>query len=214
MNILLMGPPGAGKGTQAVVLAAELAVPHISTGDMFRQAVKEQTRLGLEAKGYMDSGALVPDGVTIGIVRERLALPDCGKGVLLDGFPRTVRQAEELDEILGGLGSRLEAALNIDVEEQALIERATGRRTCRDCGALYHLSFSPPKTAERCDTCGGPLYQREDDQDTTVKNRLRVYQEQTLPLLRYYRDKGILLEVDGNRPMAQVTESILRALRQ
>jgi adenylate kinase len=209
-----MGPPGAGKGTQAAVLAAELGAPHISTGDMFRKAVQEQTALGLEAKRYMDSGALVPDAVTIGIVRERLALPDCAGGFILDGFPRTVEQAESLDDILKKMNAALDAALNIDMAGEELVVRLAGRRICKDCGALYHEAFSPPKREDRCDACGGPLLQRDDDREATVRKRLEVYQAQTLPLIRYYRDKGILTGIDGARTKEQVTRAILKALER
>jgi len=209
MKTLLMGPPGAGKGTQAVILAEKLGIPHISTGDMFRKAVKEQTPLGLEAKRYMDSGGLVPDEVTIGIVRERLAEADCQKGFILDGFPRTVQQAEALDEIMKDLGSALDVAINIDVDEEALISRITGRRMCRQCGKPYHVSFSPSKVEGQCDECGGELYQRDDDKEATVRKRLEVYKEQTFPLLDYYKAKGIMVDVDGNQPKDEVTKTIL-----
>jgi adenylate kinase len=214
MKTLLMGPPGAGKGTQAVILAEKLGIPHISTGDMFRRAVKEQTPLGVEAKRYMDSGQLVPDEVTIGIVRERLAEADCANGFLLDGFPRTVFQAEALDEILTKLGTNLDVALNIDVDSEALIGRITGRRMCRNCGKPYHVTFSPSKVEDRCDACGGELYQRDDDKEETVRKRLEVYNAQTLPLLDYYKAKGIVVNVDGNQPMEKVTEDILAALKK
>lgn len=214
MKTLLMGPPGAGKGTQAVILAEKLGIPHISTGDMFRRAVKEQTPLGVEAKRYMDSGQLVPDEVTIGIVRERLAETDCANGFLLDGFPRTVFQAEALDDILTKLGTNLDVALNIDVDSEALIGRITGRRMCRNCGKPYHVTFSPSKVEDRCDACGGELYQRDDDKEETVRKRLEVYNAQTLPLLDYYKAKGIVVNVDGNQPMEKVTGDILAALKK
>lgn len=214
MKTLLMGPPGAGKGTQAVILAEKLGIPHISTGDMFRKAVKEQTPLGVEAKRYMDSGQLVPDEVTIGIVRERLAEADCANGFLLDGFPRTVFQAEALDDILTKLGTQLDVALNIDVDSEALIGRITGRRMCRNCGKPYHVTFSPSKVEGRCDVCGGELYQRDDDKEETVRKRLEVYNTQTLPLLDYYQAKGLVINVNGNQPMEKVTEDILAALKK
>ncbi|HCP14354.1 MAG TPA: adenylate kinase [Peptococcaceae bacterium] len=213
MKTLLMGPPGAGKGTQAVVLAEKLGIPHISTGDMFRKAVKEQTPLGVEAKRYMDSGQLVPDEVTIGIVRERLAEEDCVNGFLLDGFPRTVFQAEALEDILTKLGTKLDLALNIDVDSEALIGRITGRRMCRNCGKPYHVTFSPSKVADKCDACGGELYQRDDDKEETVRKRLEVYSAQTLPLLDFYKSKGIVVSVDGNQPMQKVTEDIMAAIK-
>lgn len=213
MKTLLMGPPGAGKGTQAVVLAEKLGIPHISTGDMFRKAVKEQTPLGIEAKRYMDSGQLVPDEVTIGIVRERLAEEDCVNGFLLDGFPRTVFQAEALEDILTKLGTKLDVALNIDVDSEALIGRITGRRMCRNCGKPYHVTFSPSKVADKCDACGGELYQRDDDKEETVRKRLEVYSAQTLPLLDFYKSKGIVINVDGNQSMQKVTEDIMAAIK-
>ena len=212
MKALLMGPPGAGKGTQAVILAEKLGIPHISTGDMFRKAVKEETALGLEAKRYMDSGQLVPDEVTIGIVRERLGAGDCAKGFLLDGFPRTVFQAEALDGIMKELGTKLDVALNIDVDAEALVGRITGRRMCRSCGTPYHVTFSPSKVQGVCDACGGELYQRDDDKEETVRKRLEVYSSQTLPLIEYYRKQGIIVDIDGNQPMEKVTEAILKAI--
>ena len=212
MKALLMGPPGAGKGTQAVILAEKLGIPHISTGDMFRKAVKEETALGLEAKRYMDSGQLVPDEVTIGIVRERLGAGDCAKGFLLDGFPRTVFQAEALDGIMKELGTKLDMALNIDVDAEALVGRITGRRMCRSCGTPYHVTFSPSKVQGVCDACGGELYQRDDDKEETVRERLEVYNSQTLPLIEYYRKQGIIVDIDGNQPMEKVTEAILKAI--
>ena len=212
MKALLMGPPGAGKGTQAVILAEKLGIPHISTGDMFRKAVKEETALGLEAKRYMDSGQLVPDEVTIGIVRERLGAGDCAKGFLLDGFPRTVFQAEALDGIMKELGTKLDMALNIDVDAEALVGRITGRRMCRSCGTPYHVTFSPSKVQGVCDACGGELYQRDDDKEETVRKRLEVYSSQTLPLIEYYRKQGIIVDIDGNQPMEKVTEAILKAI--
>lgn len=212
MKALLMGPPGAGKGTQAVILAEKLGIPHISTGDMFRKAVKEETALGLEAKRYMDSGQLVPDEVTIGIVRERLGAGDCAKGFLLDGFPRTVFQAEALDGIMKELGTKLDMALNIDVDAEALVGRITGRRMCRSCGTPYHVTFSPSKVQGVCDACGGELYQRDDDKEETVRKRLEVYNSQTLPLIEYYRKQGIIVDIDGNQPMEKVTEAILKAI--
>lgn len=212
MKALLMGPPGAGKGTQAVVLAEKLGIPHISTGDMFRKAVKEETALGMEAKRYMDSGQLVPDEVTIGIVRERLAAADCAGGFLLDGFPRTVFQAEALDDIMNDMKTKLDVALNIDVDAEALIGRITGRRMCRKCGTPYHVTFSPSKAEGVCDACGGELYQRDDDKEETVRKRLEVYNAQTLPLIEYYRKQGIIADIDGNQPMEAVTEAIMKAI--
>ena len=191
MHILLMGPPGAGKGTQAANLVKEFAIPHISTGDMFRAAVKEGTELGKQAKACMDSGKLVPDAVTIGIVKERLAKPDCEKGFILDGFPRTVEQADALSKILPEIGLKLTRVLNINVPAADLIERAVGRRICKKCGATYHIKFNPTKVEGVCDECGGDLYQRADDSEATMKNRLSVYEAQTKPLIDYYQKAGL-----------------------
>lgn len=213
MHILLMGPPGAGKGTQAAELVKEFAIPHISTGDMFRAAIKEGTALGREAKGYMDQGKLVPDSVTIGIVRERLAKDDCKKGFILDGFPRTVDQADALDGILKDLGLSLTRVLNINVPAADLIERATGRRICKKCGATYHVKFNPPKKEGVCDACGGELFQRADDTAETMKNRLSVYEASTKPLIDYYEKAGVYTEVDGRQAIEKVTADLISALK-
>lgn len=212
MRIILMGPPGAGKGTQAERLTRELAIPHISTGDMFRKAIKEETELGKKAKSFMDQGQLVPDEVTIGIVKERLAESDCRKGFLLDGFPRNVSQANALDTILKELGMALDAVINIAVFRESLIERLTGRRVCRACGATYHVIFNPAKALGVCDKCGGELYQRSDDQIETVGNRLDVYEEQTAPLIQYYTNKGLLKGIDGAQSMEAVLTDVLKVL--
>ncbi len=212
MRLILLGPPGAGKGTQAQILVEELGIPHISTGDMFRAAMKGGTELGLKAKSYVDKGELVPDSVTIGLVRERLALPDCKKGFLLDGFPRTAAQAEALDELLAGLDMALDAVVNIQVEPEVLVNRLSNRRTCRNCGAVYHLLYKPPASPGKCDTCGGELYQRPDDNEATVRNRLEVYTAQTRPLIDFYQRKGLLRSVDGEKPVEQVTTQIRREL--
>ena len=212
MKIVMLGPPGAGKGTQADVLSEELGILHISTGDMFRRAVKDETAMGLEAKRYMDSGALVPDEVTIGIVRERIAMDDCAKGFILDGFPRTVYQAEALDDILMGWKASLDAVICISVDTETLIGRLSGRRTCKNCGALYHVSYNPPKAEGACDKCGGELFQRDDDREETVRRRLEVYGEQTLPLVDHYQEKGLLVDIRGNQDKDKVTEDILAAL--
>ena len=213
MHILLMGPPGAGKGTQAANLVKEFGIPHISTGDMFRAAVKEGTELGLQAKACMDAGKLVPDEVTIGIVKERLAKPDCKKGFILDGFPRTVEQADALTGILKELGLSLTAALNITVPAADLIERAVGRRICKSCGATYHVKFNPSKKAGVCDTCAGDLYQRADDSEETMKNRLSVYEAQTKPLIAYYKKAGVYKEIDGRQAIDDVKAAMLAALK-
>lgn len=194
-----MGLPGAGKGTQAERIVEKYGIPHISTGDMFRAAIKEQTELGLQAKSYMDKGDLVPDEVTIGIVRERLSKEDCNKGFLLDGFPRTVAQADALEGILSDLNKKIDFVINIDVDKEILMERLTGRRICKSCGSTYHLIFNPPAVDGVCDRCGGELYQRADDNSETVQNRLDVNLKQTKPLLDFYETKGYLRNIDGQQ---------------
>ena len=211
MQLLMMGPPGAGKGTQAVKLVKKFSIPQISTGDMFRAAVKEGTELGKQAKACMDAGKLVPDEVTIGIVRERLAKDDCKNGFILDGFPRTVEQADALAKILDELGKKLTRVLNIHVPAEDLIERAVGRRLCRKCGATYHVKFHPPK-GDVCDECGGELYQRADDNEETMKNRLSVYEASTRPLVEYYKNAGVYTEIDGRQPIDKVTEDLVNVL--
>ncbi|MDX8345855.1 adenylate kinase [Rossellomorea sp. YZS02] len=208
MNIVLMGLPGAGKGTQAEKIVDKYGIPHISTGDMFRAAIKEGTELGLKAKSFMDNGDLVPDEVTIGIVRERLSKADCEKGFLLDGFPRTVAQAEALENILADLGKKMNYVININVDKDILMERLTGRRICKECGATYHLVFNPPTEEGVCDRCGGELYQRADDNEETVQNRLDVNITQTQPLLAYYEDKGYLKNIDGQQDIHRVFDDI------
>ena len=212
MKIVFMGPPGAGKGTQAEKIVENYQIPHISTGDMFRKAIKDQTELGMEAKRYMDQGALVPDHVTIGIVKDRLSESDCKSGFLLDGFPRTVDQAKALDEILTSLDSKIDYVINIDVDLDILKERLTGRRICRSCGATYHMIFNPPKNADVCDKCGGELYQRKDDNEETVGNRLNVYVSQTKPLLDYYSLAGNLVNINGQQSIDIVFEEIREVL--
>lgn len=206
MYLLLMGPPGAGKGTQAAKLVERYDIPHVSTGDIFRGALQERTPLGLEAKRYMDVGALVPDQVTVGITRERLAKSDCIGGFILDGFPRTLQQAQALDQMLAKMGIRLNKVVNIAVPDQELIPRLTGRRICQSCGATYHMEFRPPAQPSICDRCGGELYQRTDDQEDTVRERLEVYRLQTQPLIQYYRDRDLYSEING----AQSTETVFR----
>ena len=213
MHILLMGPPGAGKGTQAANLVNEFAIPHISTGDMFRAAVKEGTELGKQAKACMDAGKLVPDEVTIGIVRERLAKPDCEKGFILDGFPRTVEQADALTGILKEIGLKLTRVLNINVPAAELIERAVGRRICKKCGATYHIKFNPTKVEGICDACGGELFQRADDSEKTMKSRLSVYEAQTKPLIEYYQKAGLYPEVDGRQAIDKVFADVVKSLK-
>lgn len=213
MNLVLMGLPGAGKGTQAEKIVEKYGIPHISTGDMFRSAMKEGTELGLKAKSFMDSGNLVPDDVTIGIVRERLAKDDCKKGFLLDGFPRTVAQAEALENILSEMNRSIDYVLYIDVAQESLLKRLTGRRICKDCGATYHVIFNPPAKEGVCDKCGGELYQREDDNEITVKTRLEVNIEQSQPLLDFYQEKGYLRKINGEREIDEVFSSLDELLR-
>ena len=208
MNLVLMGLPGAGKGTQAERIVEEYKIPHISTGDMFRAAMKEETPLGLEAKSFMDKGELVPDEVTIGIVRERLAKDDCQKGFLLDGFPRTVAQAEALEKLLADMDRQLDYVINIEVNKDSLLERLTGRRICKDCGATYHLVFNPPAKEGVCDRCGGELYQRADDNVETVQTRLEVNIQQSQPLITFYEGKGYLRNLDGQQPIDKVFADI------
>lgn len=197
MKLIIMGPPGAGKGTQAALIKNTLNIPHISTGDMFREAIKNETPLGVEAKRYIDNGELVPDSVTIGLVRERLSNKDCQKGFLLDGFPRTIPQAKALDEILKDLNLNLDAVINIAVDDNVLVDRIVGRRVCPKCKAGYHITNLKPKVDGICDVCGEKLVQRKDDTEETVKNRLNVYANQTKPLLEYYDSYGIVKAIDG-----------------
>lgn len=212
MDLILMGLPGAGKGTQAERIADTYGIPHISTGDMFRAAIKEKTGLGRKAKLYMDAGDLVPDEVTIGIVRERLRKDDCQKGFLLDGFPRTVDQAKALEDILTTADRQLDCVLYIDVDKAQLLKRLSGRRICSGCGTAYHIIFNPPETENVCDQCGARLYQREDDRQETVKNRLDVNQKQLQPLLEFYRERGSLYTVNGNRSINAVFADIDKRL--
>lgn len=212
MYILLMGPPGAGKGTQAEKLIDEFKIPHISTGDMFRAAVSAGTELGKEAKKYMDAGGLVPDVVTIGIVREGLSKPECANGFILDGFPRTEEQAVALDGILKDLGIKLTGVVNISVPDSELVARVVGRRICKACGATYHVSFNPSKVENVCDKCGGNLYQRNDDKEETVVNRLHAYHEQTEPLIEYYKKQGLYKEINGLQPIDKVYADVKASL--
>ncbi|MCK8824367.1 adenylate kinase [Fuchsiella alkaliacetigena] len=211
MHIILVGPPGAGKGTQAAKLVEEFEVPHIATGDIFRSAIKNKTPLGKKAKQFIDQGKLVPDEVTIGIVRERLAEDDCQKGFILDGFPRTIAQADALQDILADLDIELDAVLNIKVSEEEVVRRLSGRRVC-ECGASYHIEFNPPEEDNACDGCGAELYQREDDQPETIKERVAVYKEQTSPLISYYQDLNLLKEIEGEAGFEEVFNNIKQAL--
>ena len=213
MNILFMGPPGAGKGTQAEVIVNEFGIPHISTGDAFRLAIKQGTPIGKKAKEYMDQGLLVPDDVTIGIVEERLQQSDCEKGFLLDGFPRTLSQAEALDEILSRLNTKLDHVINLKVDRDKLMARLTGRRICKYCGATYHVIFNPPKQEGVCDKCGGELYQRSDDNEESVGTRLDEYINKTAPLLTFYENKGLLRQIDGDQEIGTVSDEIVSVLR-
>lgn len=213
MNILFMGPPGAGKGTQAEAIVNEFGIPHISTGDAFRLAIKQETPIGLKAKEYMDQGLLVPDDVTIGIVEERLQQPDCKKGFLLDGFPRTISQAEALEGILERLDTKLDHVINLKVDRNKLLARLTGRRLCKNCGATYHIVFNPPKQEGICDKCGGELYQRSDDNEESVGTRLDEYINKTAPLLTFYENKGLLRQIDGEQEIHAVSQEIVSLLR-
>ncbi|MBU2548546.1 MAG: adenylate kinase [Proteobacteria bacterium] len=197
MNIILLGPPGAGKGTQAKMLVDKYGIPQISTGDILRANLKAQTPLGIEAKKYMDSGKLVPDEVVIGIIESRIKEDDCQKGYMLDGFPRTVAQAEALEQMLTQMSSGIDDVISIEVPNDELMGRLTGRRTCRNCGQGYHVMFDPPQKEGLCDKCGGELYQRDDDNEATVGNRLKVYADQTQPLIDYYQNKSLLRPIDG-----------------
>lgn len=212
MNVVLLGAPGAGKGTQAERIIEHFGLAHISTGDILRKAVAEETPLGLEAKRYMDAGELVPDFVVIGLVKSRLAEPDAAAGFILDGFPRTTAQAEVLDRELAGSGLGIDAAISVDVDPQVIVERLTSRRTCRECKRIYSLLANPPADPSRCDACGGELYQRDDDTAETVNNRLEVYSRSTAPLIDHYASKGILHRIDGDRPVDEVWADIRAAL--
>jgi adenylate kinase len=214
VRIVLVGPPGAGKGTQAQLLASDLAVPKISTGDIFRSNVSHGTPLGKEAKKYMDAGDLVPDEVTIGMVRDRLADTDARDGFLLDGFPRTVRQAEALDDMLKDMGQTLDVVLELVVDEDEVVRRLSGRRTCRSCEHVWHLDFDPSTREGVCDHCGGELFQRDDDRSETVRHRLEVYADQTAPLVGYYADVGLLVGLDATGPVDDVTDRAIAALRR
>ena len=212
MRLILLGPPGCGKGTQAKLLVERLKAPQVSTGDMLREAVKAGPPLGLEAKQYMDRGALVPDAVIIGLVRERLRNPDCNRGYILDGFPRTVAQAEALEQTLRELNGSLDHVVSLEVAAEDVVGRIAGRRTCRNCGAMYHLRFSPSKVEERCDACGGPTYQRDDDREDTVRRRLLVYADQTAPLLSFYESRGLLRRVGGTGEIGEIFQRITTTL--
>ncbi|MFC2028098.1 adenylate kinase [Chloroflexota bacterium] len=212
MNIILLGAPGAGKGTQAVALVKEKGLAHVASGDLFRDNLGRGTELGKIAKTYMDKGELVPDDVTVKMVLDRIAKPDCANGFLLDGFPRTIPQAEALDKALGEEGKTIEKAVSVAVPNEQLIKRLSGRWICRGCQAPFHMVDAPPKEVGKCDHCGGELYQRDDDNEVTVRNRLDVYMNQTAPLIDYYKGQGKLLEVNGNQPVDAVSREMLTAL--
>jgi adenylate kinase len=212
MKMILLGPPGSGKGTQAKMLSERLGIPQISTGDMLRAAVKEGTPMGLKAKAEMEAGGLVPDEVVVGIVSERLVKGDCAGGFILDGFPRTIPQADALKQTLAELNKDLDVVISLQVDNDAIVGRIAGRRTCRDCGKMYHVAFDAPAIADRCDKCGGSLYQRDDDQEETIRKRLEVYEAQTAPLIAYYREDGVLSDIDGMQEMSAVQQKILAVL--
>ncbi|MFA5527730.1 MAG: adenylate kinase [Peptostreptococcales bacterium] len=212
MRIILLGPPGAGKGTQAALLVEKYGIVHISTGDIFRKNVKENTELGKQAKEYMDKGALVPDELVVAIVEDRLKEQDCQNGFLLDGFPRTEKQAEELDLVLSKMHVSIDKVINIEVEKDVLIERAIGRRVCKACGATYHIKYKPTKNEGICDLCGHEIYQRDDDKEATVTNRINVYLTETKPLIDYYTNQGNIVTIDGEKDMDIVFQSIIDAI--
>lgn len=212
LRAVLLGPPGAGKGTQAVRLVEKYEIPHISTGDIFRKNIKEGTELGKKAQEYMNAGALVPDELVVDLVKDRLQQDDCKNGFLLDGFPRTIFQAEKLDEFLSESNQKMDIVINLKVEKEALIKRLTGRRVCKDCGASYHIVNIPPKKEGVCDICGGELIQRKDDNIETVENRINVYEEQTAPLIGYYKEAGSLVDFDGEASLDEVFDAIIQAI--
>ena len=212
LRAVLLGPPGAGKGTQAVKLVEKYEIPHISTGDIFRKNIKEGTELGKKAQEYMNAGALVPDELVVDLVKDRLQQDDCKNGFLLDGFPRTIFQAEKLDEFLSESNQKMDIVINLRVEKEALIKRLTGRRVCKDCGASYHIVNIPPKKEGVCDICGGELIQRKDDNIETVENRINVYEEQTAPLIGYYKEAGSLVDFDGEASLDEIFDAIVQAI--
>lgn len=213
MNLILLGPPGAGKGTQAKLLIKKFSIPQISTGDILRAAIKDMTPMGVKAKSYMDSGALVPDEVVIGIIRDRLSLADCVSGFVLDGFPRTVTQADALKGVLRDLGRAMDHVVSIAVDKEELLARITGRRICRNCGKGYHVTFDPPKDPRSCDECGGELFQRDDDREDTMRKRLDVYEQQTSPLIQYYQGESLLRSIEGVGSIEEIQQKILSVLR-
>ncbi|QEK11188.1 adenylate kinase [Crassaminicella thermophila] len=212
MRLILLGPPGAGKGTQASSIVQKFDIPHISTGDIFRKNIKEGTELGKKAKEYMDQGLLVPDELVVAIVEDRLQQEDCKEGFLLDGFPRTVNQAEELDKVLTKMNVSLDKVINVEVDKEILVERAVGRRICKNCGATFHVKFNPPAKEGICDKCGEKLQQRADDNEETVSKRIEVYLNETKPLIDYYKNKGIIATINGQQEIDKVFKDIVVAL--
>ncbi|MEK6599965.1 MAG: adenylate kinase [Deltaproteobacteria bacterium] len=213
LNLILLGPPGAGKGSQAKSLAARYGIPHISTGDILRAAVRDKTELGVKAKAYMDKGALAPDDLVVEIVAERLEMDDCKAGFILDGFPRNIPQAEAVEMMLGALGKKTDKVINIQVSHREIIKRLSGRWVCRNCGEGYHIIFNPPMEDKKCDKCKGEIYQRDDDKEDTILARLKVYEEQTAPLIDFYKKKGSLVTVDGIGGFQEITEKIVNVVK-
>ena len=213
LNLILLGPPGAGKGSQAKSLAARYAIPHISTGDILRAAVRDKTELGIKAKTYMDKGALVPDALVVEIVAERVKMDDCKAGFILDGFPRNIPQAEAVEMMLSALGKKTDKVINIQVSHREIIKRLIGRWVCRNCGEGYHIIFNPPMENKKCDKCKGEIYQRDDDKEDTILARLKVYDEQTAPLIDFYKKKGSLVTVDGIGGFQEITEKIVNVVK-
>ena len=212
MNLMVFGAPGAGKGTQAKFLIQKYDIPQISTGDILRAAIAEKTSMGMEAKKFMDEGKLVPDSTIIGIIKDRLAQNDCQKGFILDGFPRTLPQAEALKELMNSMNKKLDRVISLNVPDSLIVERITGRRVCSKCGASFHVEFNPPKAKDTCDYCGSELIIRKDDNPKTVKSRLEAYHTQTAPLIKFYTNMGVMLELDGTKEVAQVAKDMFKAL--
>lgn len=213
LNLILLGPPGAGKGSQAKSLAARYGIPHISTGDILRAAVRDKTELGVKAKSYMDKGALVPDALVVEMVEDRLKMDDCKAGFILDGFPRNIPQAEAVEMMLSALGKKTDKVINIHVSHREIIKRLSGRWVCRNCGEGYHIIFNPSMEEKKCDKCKGEIYQRDDDKEDTILARLKVYDEQTSPLIDFYKKKGSLVTVDGIGGFQEITEKIVNAIK-
>jgi len=212
LRLVIMGPPGAGKGTQSALISSKYGIPHVSTGDMFREILKRSDDLANRIRKYVESGELVPDELVVEMVRDRICRPDCERGFILDGFPRTVAQAEALDRMLESAGKELNAVLYLRVSEEAVVRRLSRRRVCESCGAIYHLDYNPPKRPGVCDRCGGRLIQRDDDQEEVIRERLRVYHEQTEPLINYYGERGLLVEIDGCKEIHEVWEDVQKVL--